>query len=191
MAPEYGEPVTTPRTPEGTVLRTAHTADATPAELGAARALMDLAFDGDFSDDDWTHGLGGMHAFVHDREGTLLAHGSVIQRRILHNGRSLRAGYVEAVAVRPDRQRLGLGGQIMDALEGIVARAYDLGALSPSDEGEKLYRAHGWVTWTGSVGTLGPNGVEPMPDEDPPMLWHADLDAAHPLFIDWRDGDVF
>ncbi|GGS10553.1 aminoglycoside 2'-N-acetyltransferase [Streptomyces aureoverticillatus] len=173
------------------MLRTAHTADAAPAELAAARALMDLAFDGDFSDEDWTHGLGGMHAFVHDREGTLLAHGSVVQRRILHNGRSLRAGYVEAVAVRPDRQRQGLGGQIMGALEGIVERAYDLGALSPSAEGEKLYRAHGWVTWTGGVGTLGPNGVEHMPDEDPPMLWHADLDPAHPLLIDWRDGDVF
>ncbi|MFD9908474.1 GNAT family N-acetyltransferase [Streptomyces sp. NPDC059063] len=186
MPPEYREPVTTE-----TTLRTAHTADLDPADIAAARALMDLAFDGDFSDEDWDHGLGGMHVLVHDADGFLLAHGSVVQRRVLHNGRSLRAGYVEAVAVRPDRQRQGLGGQVMSALERIVERGYDLGALSPSDEGEKLYLAHGWVTWNGRVGTLGPEGVEHMPDEDPPMLWGADLDPAHPLLIDWRDGDVF
>ncbi|WP_309248497.1 GNAT family N-acetyltransferase [Streptomyces sp. MNP-20] len=174
-----------------TTLRTAHTADLTPTELAAARALMDLAFDGDFSDEDWDHGLGGVHALVHDAEGELLAHGSVVQRRVLHNGRSLRVGYVEAVATRPDRQRQGLGGQVMGALEDVVERAYDLGVLSPSEEGEKLYRAHGWQTWTGLVGTLGPQGVTEMPDEDAPMIWGADLDPAHALLIDWRDGDVF
>ncbi|GGU99029.1 aminoglycoside 2'-N-acetyltransferase [Streptomyces spectabilis] len=186
MPPKYRERVTTQ-----TALRTAHTAELAPADLAAARALMDLAFDGDFSDEDWDHGLGGLHALVHDADGELLAHGSVVQRRVLHNGRSLRVGYVEAVATRPDRQRQGLGAQVMSALEGIVERAYDLGVLSPSEEGEKLYLAHGWRTWPGLVGTLGPEGVEEMPDEDAPMLYGADLDPAHPLLIDWRDGDVF
>ncbi|WP_229926234.1 GNAT family N-acetyltransferase [Streptomyces longispororuber] len=183
----------TPQTaqPQQTVSRVAHTAGLAPAELAAARALMDLAFEGDFSDEDWDHGLGGMHALVHDARGELLGHGSVVQRRVLHNGRSLRVGYVEGVAVRPDRQRQGIGGQVMTALEGIIERAYDLGALSPSAEGEGLYRAHGWVTWTGSVGTLGPDGVQHLPDEDPPMLRGADLDPAHPFLIDWRDGDVY
>ncbi|MGA4839415.1 GNAT family N-acetyltransferase [Streptomyces sp. G45] len=186
MAPEYRDPVT----PQ-TTLRTAHTADLDPAELAAARALMDLAFDGDFTDEDWDHGLGGVHALVHDGDGLLLAHGSVVQRRLLHNGRSLRVGYVENVGVRPDRQRQGLGGQVMTALEGVVERAHHLGVLSPSDEGEKLYLAHGWQPWTGAVGTLGPEGPELMPDEDPPMLWGAAPDPAHPLLIDWRDGDVY
>lgn len=175
----------------GTVLRTAHTADLSAAELQAGRALMDLAFDGDFGDEDWAHGLGGMHVLVHGSDGTLLAHGCVVQRRVLHNGRSLRVGYVENVAVRPDRQRQGLGGQVMSALERIVDGGYDLGVLSPSDEGEKLYRAHGWETWSGTVGTLGPEGPVSMPDEDPPMVWGSDLDPAHELLIDWRDGDVF
>ncbi|MDG4863114.1 GNAT family N-acetyltransferase, partial [Streptomyces sp. T-3] len=85
-----------------TTLRTAHTANLTRAELDAARALLDDAFDGDFSDEDWDHGLGGLHACVHDETGTLLAHGSVVQRRVLHAGRSYRVGYVEAVAVRAD-----------------------------------------------------------------------------------------
>ncbi|WP_425264106.1 GNAT family N-acetyltransferase [Streptomyces silaceus] len=180
---EYGRCVNT--------LRTAHTSDLTAAELRAARALMDEAFDGDFSDEDWDHGLGGIHAVVHDGAGALLAHGSVVQRRILHNGRSLRVGYVEAVAVRPDRHRQGLGGQVMGALERVIDGAYALGALSASSEGERLYLGRGWVEWKGAVGTLGPTGAIPMPDEDPPLLWHADLDPAHELLIDWRDGDVF
>ena len=49
----------------------------------------DDAFDGDFSDEEWEHGLGGIHVLVHDERG-LAAHGSVIQRRVLHRGRSLR-----------------------------------------------------------------------------------------------------
>ncbi|GAA3095661.1 aminoglycoside N-acetyltransferase AAC(2')-Id [Streptomyces rectiviolaceus] len=183
MWAEYGVWVTT--------LRTAHTYDLDPAELRAARALMAEAFDGDFTDQDWDHGLGGVHALVHDDSGLLLAHGSVVQRRILHNGRSLRVGYVEAVAVRPDRQRQGLGGQVMGVLEKVIDRAYALGALSASDEGQRLYLARGWQEWKGAVGTLGPEGVVHMPDEEPPLLWGADLDPAHELLIDWRDGDIF
>ncbi|MEU1026962.1 aminoglycoside 2'-N-acetyltransferase, partial [Streptomyces sp. NPDC005904] len=66
------------------ILRTSHTSELTPGDLGAARALLDQAFDGDFSDQDWDHGLGGVHALVHDGAGALVAHGSVVQRRVLH-----------------------------------------------------------------------------------------------------------
>ncbi|MGW0536470.1 GNAT family N-acetyltransferase [Streptomyces sp. NPDC003032] len=174
------------------ILRTSHTSDLTTADLRAARALLDEAFDGDFGDQDWDHGLGGVHALIHDvGAGTLVAHGSVVQRRILHNGRSRRVGYVEAVAVRPDRQRQGLGNRIMGALERVVDGAYEMGALSASAEGERLYLRRGWTPWKGAVGTLGPTGVIPMPEEDPPLLWGADLDPAYELLIDWRDGDVF
>src|SRR6202008_367245 len=87
-------------------LRTAHTADLDPADLKAARALLDEGFDGEGNEADWEHGLGGMHALVWDGP-TLIGHGSVIQRRLLHRGRTLRAGYVEAVAVRADRRGQG------------------------------------------------------------------------------------
>ncbi|QES44028.1 aminoglycoside 2'-N-acetyltransferase [Streptomyces venezuelae] len=183
LRPEYRRDVTT--------LRRAHTSDLTAAELRDARALMDAAFDDDFSDHDWEHGLGGVHALIHDETGALLAHGAVVQRRILHDGRSLRIGYVEAVAVRPDRQRQGLGGQIMGALEQVIDAAYELGALSASDDGARLYLSRGWQEWKGAVGTLGPTGVIHMPDEEPPLLWGADLDPAHEILIDWRDGDVY
>ena len=56
-----------------------------------------------------------MHAIV-EEDGVIVAHGAVVQRRLLHGGRALRTGYVEGVAVRPDRQRRGLGAALMTAL---------------------------------------------------------------------------
>lgn len=47
-----------------TELRTIHTADLDGATLEAARALLDVVFEGDFSDRDWEHALGGVHALV-------------------------------------------------------------------------------------------------------------------------------
>ena len=108
-------------------LRTAHTADLDPADFKAARALLDEVFNGEVTEADWEHALGGVHALVWDGPA-LIGHGSVIQRRLLHQGRALRAGYVEAVAVRADRQGQGHGAALMSALERVLRGAYDLGA---------------------------------------------------------------
>ncbi|MEV5429362.1 GNAT family N-acetyltransferase [Streptomyces sp. NPDC052701] len=173
-----------------TRLRTAHTADLTPAELRAVRGLLHDAFDGDFSDDDWDHTLGGVHALVDDGRG-LAAHGAVVMRRVRHGGRWLRTGYVEGVAVRLDARRTGLGGRVMDALEGIITRAYAFGALSASDEGARLYEARGWRAWDGRVLALGPDGVVRLPEEEgSTYLWPAPPGAGDELVFDWRDGDV-
>ncbi|MFG2656302.1 GNAT family N-acetyltransferase [Streptomyces sp. NPDC048425] len=185
MAREYGVPVTT--------LRTAHTADLTRAELRSVRALLDDAFDGGFSDDDWDHTLGGVHALVRDGAGDLVAHGSVVQRRVAHAGRCLRTGYVEGVAVRADARRSGLGGQVMAALERVIDAAYELGALSASPDGAGLYRARGWEQWRGAFAAYGPGGPVPLPDdESAPYLRRvsAALDPAHALLFDWRGGDI-
>lgn len=174
--------------------RTAHTADLTADELRAIRALLDDAFDGDFSDEDWEHGLGGMHALVHDDAGRLVAHGAVIMRRVRHRDRWLRVGYVEAVAVRPDARRTGLGGRVMAELERVIDRAYDAGMLSASDEGAALYAARGWEVWSGRVCALGPEGVVHLPDEEGSTFVRpalaGPLDPEHELVFDWRDGDV-
>ncbi|MFC3575403.1 GNAT family N-acetyltransferase [Streptomyces yaanensis] len=176
-----------------TRLRTAHTADLTPADLRAARTLLDGAFEGDFGNQDWEHGLGGMHVLVDDEQG-LAAHGSVVQRRVAHRGRWLRLGYIEAVGVRADVRRRGLGGRVMAELERIVDGAYDLGALSASDEGAALYRARGWQPWSGRVCALGPEGVVRLPDEEGSTFVRPVaaglLDPAYELVFDWRDGDV-
>ncbi|MFD4503802.1 GNAT family N-acetyltransferase [Streptomyces sp. NPDC058457] len=176
-------------------LRIAHTADLAPADLRAARALLHEAFGGDFADTDWEHGLGGLHALVHDEAG-LAAHGSVVMRRARHRGRWLRVGYVEAVGVRPDARRRGLGGQVLAALEGVVDRAYDLGALSASEDGARLYTARGWRRWDGRVCAVSPEeGIVRLADEEGdvyvwPGLAGDVLDPAHELIFDWRDGDV-
>jgi GNAT superfamily N-acetyltransferase len=112
-------------------VRVTHTAWLEAGELADIRALLDGAFRGRFSDDDFEHGLGGIHALVLDGEA-LVAHGSVVMRRLLHEGRALRTGYVEAVAVRADRRRLGHAGLVMEQLERVVRGGYDLGALSAS-----------------------------------------------------------
>ncbi|MGW7792979.1 GNAT family N-acetyltransferase [Streptomyces tricolor] len=174
-------------------LRLAHTADLDPDELRAVRALLDDAFDGDFSDEDWEHGLGGMHALLRDGAG-LAAHGAVVMRRVRHRGRWLRTGYVEAVAVRADVRRTGLGGRVMAELERVIDRAYQLGALSASDEGALLYTARGWQRWPGQVHALSPDGIVRMPEEEGDVFLRpalaGPLDPAGELVFDWRDGDV-
>ena len=54
--------------------------------------------------------------------------------RVLDVGRHpVRAGYVEAVAVLPTRQGTGLGTAVMRALGEVIAREFDLGALSTGE----------------------------------------------------------
>jgi aminoglycoside 2'-N-acetyltransferase I len=171
------------------VTRRCHTAELTAAELAEARSLMDLAF-GDFSDRDWTHALGGMHALVVD-DGRLVAHGSLVMRRLVYDGRSLRCGYVEAVAVHPDVRRQGLGNAVMAALEEL-APAYDLLALSSSAAGVPLYLARGWDLWRGPSSVLTPRGLVRTPDEDGSLYVRgAGLDLDAEIACDWRDGDVW
>ncbi|ABL82859.1 MULTISPECIES: GNAT family N-acetyltransferase [unclassified Nocardioides] len=160
-------------------------------ELVETRALLDAAFT-DFSDHDWSHALGGVHALAVE-EGRVLAHGSVVPRRLLQGGHPLHCGYVEAVAVRPDVQRRGLGSAVMTALEDL-APAYDLLALSASARGVPLYRARGWSLWRGPSSVLTLDGPVPTPDDDGsiyvlPGASGVDLDG--PITCDWRDGDVW
>ncbi|MET7618623.1 GNAT family N-acetyltransferase [Streptomyces sp. NPDC005408] len=175
-------------------LRTAHTFELGPAELLEIRTLLTDAFHGAFSDDDWDHSLGGIHALVHE-DGELVAHGSVIQRRVIHGHRSLRIGYVEGVAVRADRRRRGLGGLVMETLERVIDGAYEFGALSSSDAGAELYRARGWQVWEGPIAAQGPGRIVPLPDEEGstyvrPAANRPLPDPGRELTFDWRDGDV-
>ncbi|SFY26807.1 GNAT family N-acetyltransferase [Streptomyces atratus] len=176
------------------ILRTAHTCRLAPAALDEIRAFLDTAFEGDFGDDDWDHGLGGIHAWVRDGSG-LLAHGSVVQRRVVHLGRSYRIGYVEAVAVRADRRREGLGGRITAALEEVVDGAYAFGALSASAAGAALYAGRGWRVWPGRIAVQARYGVERLPDEEDSTFVRGAAGRGLPagsgtLVFDWRDGDV-
>ena len=45
-------------------VRTAPTSQLSPADLHELRALLDAAFAGRFSDDDWAHAVGGVHVIA-------------------------------------------------------------------------------------------------------------------------------
>lgn len=182
-----------PTTPRRTEARLAHTADLDPATLKAARTLLYDVFD-DMTAEDWEHALGGLHALVFE-DGALIGHASVVQRRLLHDGRALRCGYVEGVGVRADRRGRGHGAAMMDALERVIRSGYDLGALGAADEAATFYAARGWQLWRGRSWTLTPDGIRRTPDEDgcihvlptPATPLNLDTDLA----CDWRDGDVW
>ena len=174
-------------------VRTAHTADVDAAVLDAAHALLRDVFPGGFAPEDWEHSLGGVHALAWDGDA-LVGHGSVVQRRLVHGGRALRAGYVEGVGVRADRRRLGIAGALMEALERVVRGAYDLGALAATDEAAALYAGRGWVPWRGPLSALTPAGVVATPEELGGVYvlpGAAPLDLDGELTCDWRDGDVW
>jgi aminoglycoside 2'-N-acetyltransferase I len=174
-------------------LRIAHTADLDSVTIKAARALLDDVFAGEMTDEDWEHALGGIHALVWEGPA-LIGHASLIQRRLLHRGRALRAGYVEAVAVRADRQRRGHGAVMMAALERVLRGAYDLGALGATDEGARFYQAGGWRLWRGPTSALTPDGIRRTPDDDGAIYVFelaVPLDLDGELTCDWRDGDVW
>jgi aminoglycoside 2'-N-acetyltransferase I len=174
------------------MLRVAHTADLDAETLAAARALLYDVFD-DMAEDDWEHALGGIHAIVWE-EGELVGHASVVQRRLLHAGRALRAGYVEGVGVRADRRRCGHGAAMMAELERVIRAAYDVGALGATDEAAAFYAARGWRLWEGPSSAFTPDGIVRTEEEDGAIYIlpaAAELDLSGSLTCDWRDGDVW
>ncbi len=177
----------------GFLLQVGHTSEFDRSVLTLAREMLDLVFQGEMTDHDWEHALGGIHTVVWHGD-SIVGHASAIQRRLMHSGRALRTGYIEGVGVHPNRQRQGIGGHMMSALEHVIDSAYDIGALGASDEAVSLYSHRGWIRWQGPTSALTPAGVVRTPDEDDCIfVWPADqaLDIAGELTCDWRDGDLW
>jgi aminoglycoside 2'-N-acetyltransferase I len=173
-------------------LQVVHTADLQAGARSAIRELMDSAF-GAVSDDVFDNVLGGMHALVIEN-GVLVGHASVVQRRLLYQGRALRTGYIEGVAVRAGQQRRGHGGAMMDALERIVRGGYELGALGASPDGARLYTSRGWRLWQGSSWALTPDGPRRTADKDGVVYVlpvSVPLDVTADLTCDWRPGPLW
>src|SRR5919106_6882692 len=110
-------------------LQTASTDALSPSFLHDVRILLDTAFEGEFTDEDWAHALGGVHAWVSGAPG-LISYGSLIERTLVCSGQTLRVGYVEAVATVAAHRRKGHGTKVMRHIGELIGQRYSLGALS-------------------------------------------------------------
>jgi aminoglycoside 2'-N-acetyltransferase I len=171
----------------------AHTSQLDAVTLKAIRSLAEDAFDGDFDRHDWDHALGGVHALIRDGRD-VLAHGCVVLRRMIHGGRTLRVGYVEAVAVRADRRRSGHGRAVMTALDPFVRGGFDIGVLAARAGAGRLYASLGWEPWRGRTFALTPSGVVRTAEEDDAihvLISSEPVDLDGDLMCDWREGDLW
>jgi len=173
--------------------RLVHTADLDNEARERLREMVTTAFADDFTETDWEHALGGMHALICDH-GAVIAHAAVVQRRLIYQGRALRCGYVEGVAVREDCRGHGLVHALLDGVEQVMRGAYQLGALSSSAGAASLYASRGWLAWRGPTSVLSPTGPIRTPADDGTVFVlpvGVSLDTAAELMCDWRTGDVW
>ena len=169
------------------------TAELTPAELEEVRALMVVAFEDKFTEEDWANTLGGRHVIV-SRDGVVVAHAALVERTLQAGGRRLRTGYVEGVATAPEHRHQSHGTLAMEPLNRIIAAEYELGGLSTG--AQPFYERLGWERWMGRTFVDTPSGREPTPDDDDGVMVlrtdrTRDLDLTADLVCDWRPGDVW
>ncbi len=171
----------------------------TSAEIDAIRAFVDLAFTDDenarFTDDDWAHAIGGQH-FLLEVDGSIVGHASVVERELHVGGRPVRTGYVEAVAIEPRRQGLGLGSVLMEAVNAYIRATFELGSLATGRH--NFYGRLGWRTWQGPTSVRTAAGDRRTPEDDgailvleTPSTPITPLDLRAPLSCAWRVGDVW
>jgi aminoglycoside 2'-N-acetyltransferase I len=155
--------------------------------------MLDAAFEGRFSEDDWHHALGGVHVWQGE-DGRIISHASLVERTLVCSGISLRAGYVEAVATVAERRREGHGSAVMRRIGQVIQQRFELGALSTG--APAFYEKLGWECWRGPTYVSAPAGLERTPEDDGGVMIvrtrgsaNLHLDAA--IICDWRHGDVW
>ena len=161
--------------------------------LQEVRGLLDAAFEGDFTDEDWHHAVGGVHVWTAGPMG-IVSHGSVVPRSLVCDGQVLQVGYVEAVATAPSLRRQGHGRAVMGQIGALIRDRYALGVLSTGSH--SFYEALGWERWRGPTFVDGPGGRQRTPDDDGSVMIFRTprtppLDLEGEIVCDWRTGDVW
>lgn len=179
--------------PSAPSLHVGSTETLAPAVLREIRALLDAAFPGDFSDDDWAHALGGVHVWLASGD-EVISHGALVERTLVCDGRTLTVGYVEAVATAPALRGHGHGSTVMRRLGDMIRERYALGALSTG--AHAFYEPLGWEPWRGPSSVDVACQRRPTPDDDGGIMvlrtsQSPPLDLGGDIVCHWRPGAVW
>ena len=152
-----------------------------------------MAFDGDFTDDDWKHSVGGVHVWVAESDW-VISHGSLVERVLVCSGKTVRVGYVEAVATDVSHRHRGHGATVMRRIGELIRNRYALGGLSTG--AYAFYEPLGWERWRGPTFVDRPSGRERTPGDDGDVMILQTprsplLDLDGDIVCDWRRGDVW
>ena len=155
--------------------------------------MLDAAYAGGFSDDDWAHARGGLHLWT-EVDGVLVSHAAVVPRRIDCAGWMFDAGYVEAVATAADHRGRGFGTAVMTRANDVIRGGFAIGVLSTS--ASDFYARIGWERWLGPTFVDTPNGRRATPDDDGGIMIlrtprSSPVNRDGPIVCEWRAGDVW
>ena len=131
-------------------------------QLEICRNVLNEAFDGDFSEEDWSHTFGGIR-FLGFLEKRLIAHGSVVPRKIWIDATETKAGYVEGIAVEKSYWRRGFGSSLISEITAFCRAEFPISMLSTGEK--EFYRKHGWVDFPGES-FVSVNGIEIRTEEE-------------------------
>ena len=159
--------------------------------LGRVRRLVDEAFEGDFSEEDWAHTVGGWRVILLDGD-VPVAHAAVVPRVLWVAERQFRAGYVEGVATHPAQQHEGLGSLVMARATEVVRERFELGALSTGSRA--FYERFGWEPWRGPSFVRDATELIRTADEDDGVMVlrfgsSTGIDLAAAIVCQRRSGD--
>ncbi len=166
--------------------------DALSAEDRARlRTLLWEAFPDDFTEDDWQHGLGGLHIVAFDGERPV-GHASVVSRTLHVGEQRYDAGYLEAVTVAAGYRGRGIGASVVRRAGEEIAQRYPIAALSTSEHG--FYERLGWERWRGPTHVVSDDGwVRTEEEDDGVMVLRVPgcpvADLTLPIAVDERSGD--
>lgn len=158
----------------------------------AIRALLNAAFDHEFSDEDNDHAAGGVRVIAIDG-AQIVGHAALVARTITIDGTPYTVGYVEGVAVWPSYQGQGIGGQIMRQITDIAQRDFTIAMLSTGKF--DFYAKFGWQRFVGQSFVDDHGTLVRTADEDEGLMVYTTRTQLNQLGVawvcDWRTGDVW
>jgi aminoglycoside 2'-N-acetyltransferase I len=137
-----------------------------PDELGGLRVWLEAAYaDGPWREEHWDEIGPGPHVVAEDDDGSLLAHACVAWVPVTTGPMTLRAGYLEDVATRPDVRGRGYGTAVVVATHSLIRAGAEIGFLATGSQ--PFYERLGWTTWRGPSSVVEADGSRtPTPEED-------------------------